>query len=71
MVIQAALLVAVHGQAAFDAVTATLPLPPAAVWFRVVGEMVNAQPESCVTVKVWPATVSVPLRAGPVLAATE
>jgi hypothetical protein len=71
MVIQAALLVAVRAQAEFDAVTATLPVPPPAMKFWLAGEMVNAQPESCVTVNVWPPTVIVPKRAGPVLAAAE
>jgi hypothetical protein len=33
--------------------------------------MVNEQPLACVTVKVWPATVIVPVRGGPELAATE
>jgi hypothetical protein len=32
---------------------------------------VNEQPLACVTVKVFPATVSVPVRCGPVFAATE
>ena len=33
--------------------------------------MVNEQPEFWVTVKVWPAMVTVPVRCGPVFAATE
>jgi hypothetical protein len=52
IVIQATLLVAVRAQAESDAVTATLPGPPLAVKFWVAGEIVNAQPESCVIVKV-------------------
>ena len=52
------------------AVTVTLPLPPAAPRFALVGRMVNVQPESWVTVNVWPATVSVPCRAGPLFAET-
>jgi hypothetical protein len=51
-VIQAALLVAIHAQAAFDAVSATLPEPPLAVKFWLVGARAKAQPESCVTVNV-------------------
>ena len=43
-------------------VTATVPLPPAAVSDRLAGEMVYAHAPACVTVKVLPATVSVPVR---------
>ena len=58
----AALLVAVHAQPVGE-VTLTVPLPPAAVNDCEVGAMLNVQANaSCVTVKVCPAIVSVPVR---------
>jgi hypothetical protein len=53
--------VAVHGHP-LAAVTATVPLPPAAVSDWLAGEMVYEHAPACVTVKVLPATVSVPVR---------
>jgi hypothetical protein len=62
MVIQATLLVAVHAQPA-AAVTVTVPLPPAAVAFADGAPIVGAHGvPACVTVKVAPAIVSVPVR---------
>jgi len=69
IVIQASLLAAVHEQPV-AVVTLTLPAPPEAGKLWLVGLMVNEQPLACVTVNVWPATVIVPVRCGPVLAAT-
>jgi hypothetical protein len=62
-VTQLAPLVAVHAQPVV-VVTATLPVPPAAPNACDDGEMLNAQPAAaCVTVKLWPAIVSVAVRA--------
>jgi hypothetical protein len=61
-VTQLAPLVAVHAQPVI-VVTATLPVPPAAATACVDGEMLNVQlAPDCVTVKVLPAIVSVPVR---------
>ncbi len=68
IVIQVSLLSAVHAQPV-AVVTLTLPVPPLAVRVWLVGLIENEQPLACVTVKVWPATVIVPVRCGPVLAA--
>jgi hypothetical protein len=71
MTIHGALLVAVQSQLpAVDSVA--VKLPPAAGAFHVAGETVYAQGvPAWVTVNVWPATVSVPVRdAVDVLAAT-
>ena len=58
-VTQLAPLVAVHAQPDV-VVTAAVPVPPAPPSAWVDGEMLNAQPAAdCVTVKLWPATVSV------------
>ena len=63
MVIQAALLVAVHAQPV-AAVTVTVPVPPAAATLADAGEIVGAQvAPAWVIVKVLPAIVSVPVRA--------
>ena len=70
IVIQAALLAAVQAQPVVVE-TLVLPLPPAAAKFWLPGVMLNKQPEFCVTVKVCPAAVIVPLRCGPLLATTE
>ena len=60
---------AVHAQP-FDVVTFTEPLPPPAATFCEFPESEKEQLKaSCCTVNVWPAMVSVPLRAGPALAA--
>jgi hypothetical protein len=72
IVIHPALLAAVqlHPE---GAVTLALPLPPAAGKFCDDGLIEYEQPPTpdCVTVKVRPATVIVPVRAAPVFAATE
>jgi hypothetical protein len=68
-VIQVALLVAVHAQPVV-VVTDTLAAPPAAVGLADVGDAVKLQPAAWLMVTVCPATVSVPVRAGPVFAAT-
>jgi hypothetical protein len=70
IVIQASLLTAAHEQPA-AVVTFTLPVPLEAVKLWLVGLIVNEQPPACVAVKVWPAMVNVPVRCGPVFAATE
>jgi hypothetical protein len=63
IVIHATLLVALHAQPV-AAVTVTVPLPPADVGLADVGEIVGAHDEpACVTVKVLPPIVSVPVRA--------
>jgi hypothetical protein len=79
--IQAALDAAVHAQLA-PAVTATVPLPPVESTFWLDGEIEKlhagggggggggGEPAACDTVSVWPAIVSVPLRASAVFAAT-
>jgi hypothetical protein len=56
-----------HPAAAF---TLTVRLPPfgSTVWLR--GDTSKPQPGDCVTVSTWPAIVTVPLRDGPVVAAT-
>ena len=65
IVIHAALLLAVQAQVLPPPVTITsvLELPPTAGMDRVTGERPNVQDEpDWVTVTVWPATVSVPVR---------
>jgi hypothetical protein len=62
MVSQLALLVAVHPQP-LGALTATVPLPPAGVALADGAAIVTSQgTPACVTVKVLPPTVSVPVR---------
>ena len=69
MSIQEALLVAAQ---AADAVTLTVPVPPVAGAVAAVGLIVSdANAAAWLTVKVCPAIVILPTRAGPVLAATE
>jgi hypothetical protein len=71
-----AFAVAVHAHVLLDAVTATDPEPAVSATFWLVGASVNVQGggggggAACDTVNVWPAMVSVPLRAAPVFAAT-
>jgi hypothetical protein len=61
------MLVAVHAQPV-DAVTATVPVPAAAVTLADAGEIVGVQgAAACVTVNVLPPMVSVPVRAVPVV----
>src|SRR5262249_56083224 len=58
-----ALLVAVQVQLPTDAVTPTVPLPAAALGDALVASNVNVHgAPACVTVKVCPAIVSVPVR---------
>ena len=52
-----------------DVPTETIPTPPTAGIVCDVGLMVKVQPLSCATVTVRPATVTIPVRADPVLAA--
>ena len=61
---------ACHGQPA-AVVTSTTPLPPLMPNVCDVGEMVNVQPDDCVTAIVRSATVTVPLRCTLTFAATE
>ena len=67
-VIQLALLVAVQAQPA-PLVTFTVPVPPAATKSCELGAILKVQPFAWLTVKICPAMLSVPVRAGPVLAA--
>jgi hypothetical protein len=69
IVIHASRLEAVHAHPV-PAVTATAPVAPDAGTFCVSGEIANVQPWPCTTVTVWPATTSVPVRDGPVVAST-
>jgi hypothetical protein len=63
MVIHEALLAAVHAQDPAFAVTATVPLPPAAVGELAVGEIVVLQTTpACVMSNTCPATVIVAVR---------
>ncbi len=70
MVIQPALLVALHEQPV-AAVTVTGTDPPLLPIFWGDGEIPYEQPMLCVTVNVCPPAVIVPVRCGPVLAAAE
>src|SRR4051794_26917664 len=67
-VIQETVLAAVHAHPA-AVVTATLPVAPAAGGDAVAGAIAIAQPLAWLTVKVFPATVSVPDRGPPVVEA--
>ena len=69
-VIQDTLLTAVQAQPV-AVVTLTVPVPPRAPIVLEVGLIVNPQPDAWLMVNVWPAIVSVPCRAGPVLAFHE
>jgi len=61
--------VAVHAHPVPE-VTATLPVDAADGAVAVSGEIENAHPGDCVTATGWPAIVTVPERAGPVVDAT-
>lgn len=52
------------------AVTVTLPLPPDGGTDCESGEMANVQPWPCVIVTICPATVTVPVRVGPLVGST-
>jgi hypothetical protein len=69
LVIQVALLAAVHMQPAAP-LTVVEPDPPVPPKFALAGAIDVMHPPSCVTVSVWPAIVKVPVRCGPVLACT-
>ena len=71
MVIQSALLAAVQAQALSEAVTVILPVPPEEGYEVLVGVREQVHPASWLTVKVLPAMVMVPLRAGPVFPDAE
>jgi hypothetical protein len=60
---------AVHPQAG-PAVTVTVPEPPPAAKFWLVGASAKVHAACCVTVSVWPPIVTDPLRAAPLFAAT-
>ncbi len=62
--------VAFHAQP-LAAVTATVPVPPAAAIDWLAGAMEKLQPAACVTVNGVPAIVTVALRAAPVFGLTE
>jgi len=70
IVIQLALLLAVHVQPDCVVTVTGPPVPPSVGNAWLVGLMVYVHPEFCEIVTVFPATVSVPLRAGPVFADT-
>jgi hypothetical protein len=70
MVIQVALLLAVHALFGDGATTVTAPLPLAPATLAAAG-LIAKLGESCTTVNVNPAIVSAPVRAAPVLAASE
>jgi hypothetical protein len=67
-VIQSTLLDALHVHPPV-VVTATFPVPPSAPVTYAVGLIVYEHPCDCVTLNVWPAIVTVPVRGGPVVAA--
>ena len=67
--IEESLLDADHVQPA-AVVTVTLSVPPPEGKLALVGAIENVQPEPWLTVNVCPAIVSVPVRAGPLLADT-
>ena len=69
MVIQLALLLTVHVHP-LVVVTVVLPLPPDAATLCDDEERAKLQAAACETVTTWPATVNVPVRAVPELAAT-
>jgi hypothetical protein len=71
MVIQDALLAAVQVQALSEAVTVILPVPPEEEYELLVGVREQVHPASWLTVKVLPAMVMVPLRAGPLFSDAE
>jgi hypothetical protein len=67
-------LVAVHEQLGCDAVTVTVTVPPAPSNDCASGEIEKAHgggAAACVTVKVWPAMVAVPVLASPLFAAND
>ena len=68
-VIHGALLVAVQVHP-LAVLTPTVRVPPPASTLCVSGDTSKAQPGDCVTVNTWPAIVAVPVRGGPVVAAT-
>jgi hypothetical protein len=70
IVSQFTLAVAFHAQP-LEAVTAIVPVPPPAATDWLAGAMKKLQPAACDTVNVFPAIVSVALRAAPVFALTE
>src|ERR1043165_6457828 len=70
IVIQLTLLAAVHAQPDCVVTVTGPPVPPSVGNAWLVGLMVYVHPEFCEIVTVFPATVSVPLRAGPVFADT-
>jgi len=66
------LVTAVHVHDAADAVTVTATVPPAASIVAVSGEIEKVHgAAACVAVNVWPAMVTVPVRASAVLAAND
>ena len=70
IVIHGELLVAVQVHPGEEVVTVTLPVPPAALTFKLVGVTVKVQPDCWLTVKVCPPAVIVPVRGGPAFACT-
>src|SRR6476646_9441359 len=73
MVSHGSFAAAVQAHVGPDAVTATVPVPPASVTRWLLGEIENVQAgagAACVTVNVCPPIVRVPVRSAPVLAAT-
>jgi hypothetical protein len=70
MVIQLSAVVAVHVQPPAVVTLTADPAPPPAPIDWLLGLMAYEQPVVWFTVNVWPAIVSVPVRAGPESAAT-
>ena len=70
-VIHVTVLIAVHAHPAALVTFSTGPLPPAASIEALVGLTVYEQLPAWVMVTVWPPTVSVPVRAAPLFAATR
>ena len=69
-VTQAEFELAVHAQVGELIVNVTLPEPPEASMTTPLVDKLEVQPLAWLKVTVWPATVSEPVRAGPLLAAT-
>jgi hypothetical protein len=69
MLIQGSLLDADQAQP-FPALTLMVRVPPAGSTFKLSGATSKAQPGDCVIVRTCPAIVAVPVRDGPLVAAT-
>ena len=70
IVIHGELLVAVQVHPAEEVVTVMLPVPPAALTFKLIGVTVKSHPDCWLMVKVCPPAVIVPVRGGPAFGCT-